>query len=300
VLEVRLLGKFEVRLDGITVDLPSRAEQSLLAYLILNAGTAYRREKLVGMFWPESDESNSRGYLRLAIWHIRKVFREASVQSPDFFVSNKISIAFNNELDYWLDVAVLKNEDLKSIQDLMDLTGVYKGELLPGFYDPWVAIERESIRTVFKRKMNILVEKLLAEKHWQEAIEETERWISLDDIPEPAYRGLMIAHAELGELSAAVAAYQRCVEALKEDLDVEPSVETRTLYEKIRSGQEIFPVMASQSIRGFELVARLGEGMYGAVYHAIQKSIGREVAVKVIYSQYVNDPDFIRGFDVEA
>jgi len=60
VLDVRLLGEFKVNLDGQTVEIPSRPMQSLLAYLILNAGTAYRREKLAGQLWPDSDEDKAR------------------------------------------------------------------------------------------------------------------------------------------------------------------------------------------------------------------------------------------------
>jgi DNA-binding SARP family transcriptional activator len=35
-LEVRLLGKFDVRVDGQPVEIPLRAAQSLLACLMLN------------------------------------------------------------------------------------------------------------------------------------------------------------------------------------------------------------------------------------------------------------------------
>ncbi len=51
-LEVRLIGKFDIQCDGKPVTISSRVAQSLFAYLILNAGTSYRREKLAGMFWP--------------------------------------------------------------------------------------------------------------------------------------------------------------------------------------------------------------------------------------------------------
>jgi DNA-binding SARP family transcriptional activator len=53
-LHVRLLGQFDLRSDGNRVVLPSRAAQSLFAYLILTAGTAHRREKLAGQFWPDT------------------------------------------------------------------------------------------------------------------------------------------------------------------------------------------------------------------------------------------------------
>jgi WD40 repeat protein len=53
-------------------------------------------------------------------------------------------------------------------------------------------------------------------------------------------------------------------------------------------------------IKGYELQEEIGVGGYGAVYRAIQPSVGREVAVKVILPQYANHPDFIRRFEAEA
>ncbi|GIK55973.1 MAG: hypothetical protein BroJett015_16360 [Chloroflexota bacterium] len=47
-LEIRLSGRFEVKLDGRPVTLLSRPAQSLFAYLSLSAGAAHHREKLAG------------------------------------------------------------------------------------------------------------------------------------------------------------------------------------------------------------------------------------------------------------
>ena len=71
-LEVRLLGTFRVKSGTKIVALTSRPAQSLFAYLILNAGTSYRREKLAGQLWPDSTEESARDYLRHALWRIRK------------------------------------------------------------------------------------------------------------------------------------------------------------------------------------------------------------------------------------
>jgi len=46
----------------------------------------------------------------------------------------------------------------------------------------------------------------------------------------------MMAYAGLGNPGMVNATYQRCVEALSRDLDVEPSPETTRLYEQIRRG----------------------------------------------------------------
>ena len=66
-LEVRLLGAFEVKRDGKAIAILSRPAQSLFVYLILSAGTSHRREKLAGLLWPDSLEETARENLRQAI-----------------------------------------------------------------------------------------------------------------------------------------------------------------------------------------------------------------------------------------
>ena len=233
-LEVRLLGQFEARLDGKPIEIPSRPAQSFLAYLLLTAGIAHRREKLAGMFWPESAETNARGYLRQTLWRVRKVIEaDGSV----YFAADDLSISFLPTSDYWLDASALERDG-----DLAACVSVYRGDLLPGFYDDWVTLERERLRAIFERKMGRLLDQCLTGKQWRETLEWGERWIALGGAPEAAYRALMVAYAELDDAAGAAAAYQRCVKALRDDLGVEPGAETRALYEKIRTGGERPPI----------------------------------------------------------
>src|SRR5438093_833951 len=92
-LEVRLLGKFDVRRDGKPITITSRPAQSLFAYLILHAGTSHRREKLAGMLWPDSLEGTARDNLRHALWRMRKALESASsirfLQADDVVISFK-------------------------------------------------------------------------------------------------------------------------------------------------------------------------------------------------------------------
>jgi len=71
-LEIRLLGTFDIKDGKKALSIASRPAQSLFAYLILNAGTGHRREKLAGMLWPDSPEDTARNNLRHALWRIRK------------------------------------------------------------------------------------------------------------------------------------------------------------------------------------------------------------------------------------
>jgi len=58
--------------------------------------------------------------------------------------------------------------------------------------------------------------------------------------------------------------------------------------------------MIGKTIRGYELKELIETGGFGAVYKALQSSVGREVAVKIILPQYATDPKFMRRFEVEA
>jgi DNA-binding SARP family transcriptional activator len=108
VLEARLLGQFDVRLDGQPVVISSRAAQSLLAYLLLNPGTTHRREKLAGLLWPDATDTNARRNLRQELWRLRKAFDASAPGQADLIASDDLSVGVNTDAPYWLDSAVLE------------------------------------------------------------------------------------------------------------------------------------------------------------------------------------------------
>jgi WD40 repeat protein/DNA-binding SARP family transcriptional activator len=234
-LELRVLGQFEVRVNDGVVLLASRPAQSLLAYLALSAGTAHRREKLAGLFWPETDDDNARANLRHALWRIRKAVEAVRV-GRGYLVSDELAVAFDAGADYWLDAGVLV-ADGDAVHALQNSLAVYRGELLPGFYDEWVAPERERLAAVFQRKMQRLLDRLAEDRRWTDVLEWATRWISVGHAPEQAYRALMQAHAELGNRSGVVLAYQQCCRALFSDLGVEPSSQTQRLFYRLRAAE---------------------------------------------------------------
>lgn len=229
-LEIRLLGRYDVRLDGSPIRIRSRPARTLLAYLVLTLGTHHPRERLAGLLWPDSTEANARKNLRQALWRLRKAIGE------DYLVADAESAAFNSSADFWLDVAALESP---GEQDLEAAVATYEGELLPAFYEDWVLLERDRLAAVYERRMERLVTDLLRQERWAEARERAERWIAQGQIPEAAYRALMVAHAASGELPKVEAAYQRCTEALQQELGVEPSAETQHLYADLMAGEAV-------------------------------------------------------------
>lgn len=258
-LELRLLGQFSVRLDGEAVRIPSRPAQSLLAYLAMTAGITHRREMLAGLFWPQATEADARRYLRQALWRIRRAIEPDERGDQTYLLSNDIDIAFNAAADCWVDVTTLRGaeSDARSTAELTDRASLYQGELLPGFYDDWIMAEREHLQATFDRMMHRLLDRLLGEERWHEAREWAEHWIAHSGAPEPAYRALMVAGSALDDHSAVALAFQRCVHALRRELDVEPSEETRELHNRLIETVGLAVLPASAPVAEVEPSARI-------------------------------------------
>jgi DNA-binding SARP family transcriptional activator len=246
-LEVRLLGQFDVRCDGEPIVIPSRPAQSLFAYLLLNAGIPQRREKLAGLLWPDATEVNARSNLRFQLWRLRKAIEtESGSRRPEtYLLADDITIAFDTNADYRLDLSILEcaASERAATGDLISLLSLYRGELLPGFYEDWVVLERERLQAIFEQQVQRLLDKLVEEQRWGEVLEWGERWIAFGQTPEPAYRALMLDYSARGDLSKVVSTYQRCVESLRKELDVEPSEQTQALLARLTRGEKIMPAL---------------------------------------------------------
>jgi DNA-binding SARP family transcriptional activator len=240
-LQVRLLGQFDVRADGKRVLIQRRAGQSLLAYLILTAGTPHRREQLAGLFWPDMLDETARRNLRQELWRIRKAISSQAPSPAEYFLAEEIAITFNPQSEYWLDAAQLEQTTAADdpLNDLMNKLAVYQGELLPGFYEDWGLLERERIAALFEAKMQQLTERLIQEQRWGSCQEWAERWLALGQAPEPAYRALMLAFNAMGDRGKVVATFARCQQALDKELGVKPSPETHALYEQLIRGETV-------------------------------------------------------------
>src|SRR5215217_8942643 len=234
-LQVRLLGQFDIRMDGKRVTIPSRAGQSLLAYLMLTVGTAHRREKLAGILWPDTSDENARRNLRQELWRIRKAISAQQSTGDDYLVADEFTLTFNHDAEYWLDVSQVEKPEL-DLQSLTSNLSLYQGELLPGFYDDWIVLERERIQATFESRMEQLLEQLVVAERWIAIQEWGERWLAFGKAPEPAYRALMLASGVRGDMAKVASLYQRCTDELQEHLGVQTSAETRALYDGLRKG----------------------------------------------------------------
>lgn len=231
-LKIFLLGTFEIEYERRNIQIPGRPAQSLFAFLVLNAGIFHRRERLAALLWADSPDHTARENLRHTLWQIRKAFGD--FPAAEYWQTDDLSIKFVGSADVFLDAAILKTAPAqKCAQELIAALSVYRGELLPGFYEDWVSLEREYLNHVFDHNMARLLTMLQNEKRWLDVLEWGERWIAFGQRPEPAYRALMLAHKAEGEMSKVAEIYTRCQRDLGE-IGMTPSGQTRELFNTLR------------------------------------------------------------------
>jgi len=144
---VRLLGGFELD-DGRhrQTRLRSRAAMALLARIALAPARDHPREELAALLWPDADAESGRNRLRQTLSLLRAVLEPAG-QRPVLVADRRMVRAVPGAL--WCDGAAFELAVRTGRTD--DAHRLWRGELLPGFYDEWIQDERHRLEALHDR-----------------------------------------------------------------------------------------------------------------------------------------------------
>ncbi len=255
-LSISLLGGFEVTLDGNPVTgFESNKVRALLAYLATETDRAHSREKLAALFWPDMPDQAARSNLRYALSNLRKTIGDLHAPQPFLCISGQ-TIQLDLERDIEVDTLTFERRLAQSpltLAGLEEAARLYRGDFLEGFslgddmaFDEWTMLKREHLQRQALRALRHLAQAYEKNGDISGALPFAWRRVELESWSEEAHRYLMYLLALSGQRSAALAQYEVCQRALAKELDVEPSVETTQLYERIRAG-EISPFPNTQA-----------------------------------------------------
>ena len=231
-LSIRLLGDFEVSIAGRPLPrLRSRKGEWLLALLALNAGHPLGRDRLAGMLWPDSDESQALASLRQSLADLRKALGEEGQRIISHGVRALSLDTTGADVDIAaFDAAILQN-DHASLERAVTL---YRGALLEGCHEEWVLGERASREQSYLRALETLAEGAMGRGDFSAASSLWQRVVAADAFRESATRGWMLALARQGNPAAAVQVYRDLRLLLARELRTEPDAQTQALHLRLR------------------------------------------------------------------
>lgn len=135
----------------------------------------------------------------------------------------------------------------RTVADWQTAVDLYHGPLLPGWYEEWLAPERERLQQLFLQAGETLLHLLENQRRYPAAIQTAQHLLRHDPLHEPTYRCLMRLQALSGGKADALRTYHTCATLLEQELGVTPDEATHALYEQLlHAGFDLAPAPTTE------------------------------------------------------
>jgi DNA-binding SARP family transcriptional activator len=246
-LEARLLGSFEVRIDGSPVlSWNGPRGTSVLRYLLAHRQHACARDEVLEEFWPDVPPAAARNRLQVAVSGLRRAFLD--VTALNVVEYGDCGYRINPDLQVEVDIesfehglraagaaerAEEREEARTAYQQAIEL---YHGDFAADApFEQWTLLPRESFRIKLVDALDRLSRIELADGRTDDCIATAHRMLDIDPCREDAHRLLMRCYAAQGRIYQALRQYDFCTRILRATIDASPAAETTGLCHTIRN-----------------------------------------------------------------
>jgi DNA-binding SARP family transcriptional activator len=232
--QVALLDGFSLHLGrgrrpSTVLDLPL-GSQRLVAYL----GLSYRpaRSAVAGALWPDASESLAHNSLRSLLWRLQRAAPGLlDVSGGALALAREVRVDVR-ELTAWARGVL---DPATEVAEVLSVDVGRTGELLPGWYDDWVLLEREGLRQLRMHACEALADKLSRAGRHGEAVQAAHDAIRAEPLRETAHRALVRAHLAEGNVAEAFRAYESFRTILRRELGIAPTASMEALVCGLRA-----------------------------------------------------------------
>ena len=254
-LQIKTLGTFEVRINGHVIPetaWPRRRTKELLKVLLTQPGKSLTADQLIDALLPDANVSSAHSNIQARVSELRRVLEPDLARGRDsqYIRSVGEGYMFDLDSDCWIDtVAFDRNLAeafqladgsawLNAVDAFESFVTLYGGEFLAeDRYADWAENTRDRLRVQYLDGLTRLAfcfEEL--ERHRQ-AISCYRKVLAVDPCREDAARQLMRIQGELGHRAQALQTYNQLERTLRKQLDVEPSEQTKTLFQRLSKSE---------------------------------------------------------------
>jgi serine/threonine-protein kinase len=238
-IEFRTLGTLDLRDSSsgheVRSILAGPKRVAILAYLAVAAPRGLDpREKLLAMFWPEASDARARNGLNQFVFVLRRGLGQSVL-----ITRGEDEIGLDRD-GFWCDAVAFEEALDEGRRE--EALRLYGGDLLDGFYldgcpafERWLEGERDRLRGRALEAALFLAGEEESAGNLVGALPWYHRARSLAPFDESLERRLLGLLQSLGDRTGAIREYEAFEERLAQELELEPSVETRELAEAIRA-----------------------------------------------------------------
>lgn len=243
-LNICFLGKSKIEYDGKEIEehLGNKAT-ALICLLVLNERRYLSREKIIGYLWPDSNIEAAKYNLRYNLWLIKKNITEDKNHNLFLKVDNDCC-GINKKYEFTCDIIdIMKfkpsNED--SIESILKLKKLFRGDLLEGCYfnkcdefNDFIIYERINFEQRKVKILQRLVEVYEMDKRYDDCIDILNEILEIEPYDEKIVLKLMNIYQKSGKRAVAIDYFNKFSYSLSCSLGINPSNELRNKYNEIK------------------------------------------------------------------
>jgi DNA-binding SARP family transcriptional activator len=217
VAALSLLGSWHLTLgDGPIA--PPHSSQRLLSFLALHGRVT--RSAAAGALWPDNDDRAAAARLRTALWRLDG--------ARALVVDRRAELALVEGVSVDVDRMRESATRLVSGHESFDV-GLLEMELLPGWDDDWLIVDRERQRQLRLHALEALSVLRTQQCRHAEAVDAALAAVGIEPLRESAQRSLVRAHLAERNVGEAIKRFSEFRELILAELGIEPSSGFHTL-----------------------------------------------------------------------
>ncbi|SCL24869.1 DNA-binding transcriptional activator of the SARP family [Micromonospora pallida] len=211
-----LLGGFRLLHDNQPVAV-ARGLQRIIALIGLRPGAT--RSHLAGLLWPDAPEERALSSLRTALWRLRQDPCCPMHTSGD---TVRLDPTVAVDVDDLVRTAA-QVHDGGDPRDAAAALAAGRHDLLPGWYDDWVLLERERLRQLRLHMLEQVARTHLHAARHGEALQAALEAMAAEPLRETPHRLVVQIHLAEGNAFEALHAFYVYRDLILRELDLEPS-----------------------------------------------------------------------------
>src|SRR5579871_2405338 len=206
--QVQLLGELRVE-DGERVLTRFRMQKAgaLLAYLAFHRTQAHPREVLIEMLWPDCDPEIGRNRLSTALSYLRLPLEPPGTPAGSVLLADRTTIRIHPtalitdvaRMEEAFRTAGQTDSATERLEAWTRVVHLYRGELLPGYYEDWILTERQRLADLFAQAIDYLVGRYREARDLDRALEYAHLSIRQDPLREEAHQALLELYLATGQ-----------------------------------------------------------------------------------------------------
>ena len=310
-MEFLVLGPVGARHDERELKLGGPKQRLVLAILLAARGASVSAGALMDGLWGEDPPPTARKALQGYVHHLRTEVGDVLLTDAAGY-SLRVADSEVDERQFGEIVTEargsLTSAPLQASERLAEALGLWRGTAYSDLDGEPVL--RPEITRLEELRVVALADRIeadLAIGRHDTLIGELESLTAEYPLRERFRSQHMLALYRAGRQGEALRAFSKAREHFIEEMGIDPSEELADLEERILARDDSLDVENAppsgqpvQAVRGYELRDVLSTTPHETVYRGYQRSVGREVTMRVVGPELANDPEFITRYEADT